>query len=213
MSKTIKKFSQTGEEKGKVSLNPAVFAAKVNEDLMHRSVIMRLANGRQNIAHTKTRAEVRGGGRKPWRQKGTGRARAGSIRGPIWRGGGVAFGPRNNRNFKKNMPRRERRAAIFSALTVKANSDQIYALDTFVSEVPKTKMFSEMLSSLPKARKTLFVVPEKSEVFTKSARNIPGTNVILVNYLNVYDLLHNEKVCFVGESLKKVEEVFLKEKK
>ena len=209
----IKVFLPDGTEQGTKALNPDLFEQKINEDLMHRSVIMRLSNARQNIAHTKTRAEVRGGGRKPWRQKGTGRARAGSIRGPIWRGGGVSFGPRNNRNFVKNMPKKERRMAIFSALSLKLKNKSIYSLASYDNQEIKTKTFAQMLDKLPTARKTLFVLGEKNEVFLKSSRNIPNVKVLPVNFLNVYDLLNYEKVCFVADADKKAEEIFLSKKK
>jgi len=169
------------------------------------------ANARHSaIAHAKTRGEVRGGGRKPWRQKGTGRARFGSIRNPIWRGGGVTFGPTNERNYSKNMTKKARRIALFSCLSVKAGDNQVFALDKFELKEPKAKEFVQMMSKLPVDRSLLVVLGEKDEITEKSANNLPNVKTILVNYLNPYDLLKYEKVMFLESALKKAEELFLK---
>jgi len=142
-------YQQSGEKKGTVEATDAIFKVPVNNELIRLSVIRQLANARQPSAHVKHRGEVRGGGKKPWKQKGTGRARFGSTRNPIWRSGGVAFGPRNTRNYTLNMPKKARRAALFSCLSQKAAENKVFALDTYQTETPKTKAFNLFLSKLP----------------------------------------------------------------
>lgn len=206
-------YTQKGEKKGTVDVADSMFKADIHEELMRLSVIRQLANARSGTAaHAKTRAEVRGGGRKPWKQKGTGRARFGSTRNPIWRSGGAAFGPRNDRNYSKDMPKKARRIALFSVLTQKATDSEIFALDGFTSKEPKTKEFAVMMSKLPVTRSLLVVLSEKDAVLEKSASNLPNVKTILVNYLNPHDLLKYEKVMFLEPALKKAEELFLDKK-
>jgi len=202
-------YTQAGEKKGTVDVSDVMFKAPVHEELVRLALIRQMSNARQPIAHTKTRGEVRGGGRKPWRQKGTGRARFGSTRNPIWRSGGVAFGPRNVRNFNKNMTKKARRAALFSLLSQKAGDSQIFALNKFELKTPKTKDFTTMMSKLPVERSLLVVAGEKDANLEKSASNLSDVKVILVNYLNPHDLLKYEKVMFLESALKKAEELFL----
>ena len=202
-------YQQSGEKKGTVDVSDKIFAAPVNEELMRMALIRQQANARQANAHTKTRTEVRGGGKKPWRQKGTGRARFGSSRNPIWRGGGVAFGPRNIRNYKKQLPKKIRRAALFSSLSQKATENAIFALDKFEVKTPKTKDFLAMFKKLPVERSLLVVMLEKDMNLEKSANNLPNVKIILVDYLNLHDLLKYEKVMFLEPALKKAEELFL----
>lgn len=201
-------YNQKGEKKGDVTLNKDVFGIEVNEDLMHQAVVMQMANSRKPIAHVKTRSNVRGGGRKPHRQKGTGNARTGSIRTPIHRGGGIVFGPSNERNFSKMMPKKQRRKAIFSALSSRAKANQILVLDEYKGDV-KTKTFAEMVGKLPIERNVLLVISEKSEAIQKSARNLPNVKVIFANYLNVKDILHHQSILFIKDALDKVEETFI----
>lgn len=203
-------YTQTGEKKGSATASDAIFKVAINQNLVRSAVLRQRANGRQVSAHVKTRGEVRGGGKKPWRQKGTGRARFGSSRNPIWRGGGVAFGPRNTRNFTVSMNRKERRAALFSVLSHKAEEKQVFALDEFKLDSPKTKAFSEMLKKLPENRSLLVVLEDRNEALEKSASNLANVKVILVNYLNPHDLLVYDKVMFLEAALKKAEELFLK---
>ncbi|MBU1682902.1 50S ribosomal protein L4, partial [Patescibacteria group bacterium] len=203
-------YTQAGEKKGTVDVSDSMFKAPVHEELVRLALIRQMANARQPIAHTKTRGEVRGGGRKPWRQKGTGRARFGSTRNPIWRGGGVAFGPRNDRNYSKNMTKKARRGALFSVLSQKAGDNEIFALNKFEVKTPKTKDFTAMMSKLPVERSLLVVAGEKDVNLEKAAGNLPNVKVILVNYLNPHDLLKYEKVMFLESALKKAEELFLK---
>ncbi len=203
-------YQQSGEKKGTVNLNETIFNSPVNDELMRLALIRQLANARSgSIAHTKTRADVRGGGKKPWRQKGTGRARFGSSRNPIWRSGGVAFGPRNNRNYEKAMPKKARRLALFSGLSQKASENHIFALDSFKIDAPKTKEFISLMTKLPVDRSLLIVVTSKDQVFEKTVSNVPNAKIILVNYLNLHDILKYEKVMFMEDALKKAEELFL----
>lgn len=151
-----------------------------------------------------------GGGKKPWRQKGTGRARFGSSRNPIWRGGGVAFGPSNERSYAKLMPKKARRAALFSGLSQRAAEKAIFALDKFDAEAPKTKKFATLLGKFPVERSLLVVIADRDLNLEKSASNLPNVKVVLVNYLNLHDLLKYEKIMFMEPALKKAEELFLK---
>jgi large subunit ribosomal protein L4 len=203
-------YQQSGEKKGTITVSDKMFGAPINEELMRLALMRQLSNVRQVSAHTKIRSEVRGGGKKPWRQKGTGRARFGSTRNPIWRGGGVVFGPRNERNFEKNMPKKARRAALFSGLSQKANEKQIFALDKFEVKEPKTKEFKALVEKFPVKHSLLIVVAEKDVNLEKSANNLPNVKVILVDYLNLHDLLKYEKVMFIESAFKKAEELFLK---
>ena len=203
-------YQQSGEKKGSLTVSDKMFSAPVNNELMRLALIRQMSNMRQSNAHVKTRADVRGGGKKPWRQKGTGRARFGSSRNPVWIGGGVAFGPSNQVNYKKQMPKKARRAALFSALSQKVADKSIFVLDKYELEKPKTKDFVSLLSKLPVKRSLLLVIDQKDLVLEKSVSNIPNVKVILVDYLNLHDLLKYEKVMFMESAVKKAEEIFLK---
>lgn len=201
-------YTQDGKKKGTTDASDILFKSPVNEELVRLALLRQMANVRQASAHTKTRGEVRGGGRKPWRQKGTGRARFGSSRNPIWRGGGIVFGPRNTRNYKVRMNQRDRQSALYSLLSAKAAEKKVFALENFEAEKPKTKLFADMLSKLPEHRSILVVLDQKNEALQKSANNLPHVKTILVNYLNPHDLMKYEKVMFLEPSLKKAEELF-----
>ena len=203
-------YAQSGDKKGTVDVSDAMFKVKVNDELIRLSVIRQLASKRRATAHVKTRAEARGGGKKPWRQKGTGRARFGSSRNPIWRGGGVAFGPRNVRNFVLEMPKKARRLALFSCLSQKASDSKVFALDSYKADSPKTKDFTAMVKKLPSGRSLLIVLEKKDDVMEKSASNLPNVKTILVDYLNPHDLLSHDNIMFMEPSLKRAEEIFLK---
>ncbi len=202
-------YNANGEKKSSVELNKDMFEAKINPDLMHRAIVMRNANARNPIAHTLTRGEVAYSTKKMFRQKGTGNARRGARSTNILRGGGVTHGPRNDRNFSKSMPKKERRAALFSALSTQAKGKNIFGLEALKYEAPRTKDFASLLGKLPEGKKYLFVIPGKDEVFEKSARNIPGVNVLLAQYLNPSDVLVADKICFVDTALAKTQETFL----
>ena len=205
-------YSANGEKSGDITLNEVMFGAKVNKDLMHRAVIMRLANARTPIAHTKTRGEIACSTRKIFKQKGTGNARRGAKNTNILRGGGVTHGPRNTANYSKMMPKKERRAALFSSLTARQIDSAIFALEALKAVTPKTKDFVSLLAKLPIGKKNLFVISEKNSAFELSARNIPNVKIILANYLNPLDVLWADKICFVDNSLEKAESTFLTQK-
>lgn len=203
-------YTQKGEKKGTVEVSDAMFKVKINKEAVTLAVLRQTANARRSTASTKSRGDVRGGGRKPWRQKGTGRARFGSSRNPIWRGGGVAFGPTIDRNYTKDMTKKARRIALFSCLSVKAGDNDVLALDKFEAKEPKTKEFAKMLTKLSVKRSLLVVIPEKDVNLEKSAANLPNVKTVLVNYLNPHDLLKHEKIMFLESAIKKAEQLFLK---
>lgn len=203
---TVGLFNKEGNKIEDIQLNDKVFAVEVNADAMHQVVVALLANKRQGTQSAKTRAEVRGGGIKPWRQKGTGRARQGSIRAPQWIKGGVVFAPKP-RDYRMSIPKSMRRVAMLSALTSKVQNDEMIVLDSLTLEAPKTKEIVKMLNAFD-AKKTLIVTAEANETVYKSARNIEGVAVLPVNNINVYDLLKYSKVIMTKDAVSKIEEVY-----
>ncbi|CAM2077534.1 MULTISPECIES: 50S ribosomal protein L4 [Clostridium] len=203
---TVGLFNKEGNKIEDIQLNDKVFAVEVNADAMHQVVVALLANKRQGTQSAKTRAEVRGGGIKPWRQKGTGRARQGSIRAPQWIKGGVVFAPKP-RDYRMSIPKSMRRVAMLSALTSKVQNDEMVVLDSLTLEAPKTKEIVKMLNAF-NAKKTLIVTAEVNETVYKSARNIEGVAVLPVNNINVYDLLKYSKVIMTKDAVSKIEEVY-----
>jgi large subunit ribosomal protein L4 len=195
-----------GKKVGEIEAKSEVFDSKVNEAVVHQVVRAQLAASRAGTASTKTRAEVRGGGRKPWRQKGTGRARAGSIRSPIWVGGGIVFGPKP-RDYSFKVPKKIKRLALRSVLTMKAKKNQILVVKDFGLKEPKTKKALEVLKKLGISGKTTLVLENGQDIIEKSVRNIPGIKVIKVDNINVYDLLDNETLVFTPTALERIEEV------
>lgn len=200
-------YNTRGEQVGEIALADAVFGVEVNEAVMHQAVLTFLANRRLGAAATKTRAEVSGGGRKPWRQKGTGRARHGSIRSPIWKGGGVVFGP-EPRSFRMSLQKKVRRLALKSALTSKTSNGSLIILDQLVMESPKTKEMAGILKNLKVGRKVLLVLDGPQESVIKSVRNIPGVKTLNARQLNVYDILNSESLVMTRDAAALVEEVF-----
>lgn len=203
-------YQQSGEKKGTIEASDKLFKAKVKEELMRLVLLRELANARQSNAHTKTRGEVRGGGKKPFKQKHTGHARQGSSRSPVWPGGGIAFGPRSNRNFTLKLPRGAVRVALRSALSQKASEQAVIALDKFAVKAPKTKDFVAMLKKLPVKRSLLLVLGEKDAGLEKSVRNVPKVKAVQVDYLNLHDLMKYTNVMFLESALKKAETLFAK---
>ena len=199
-------YNQEGKQVKDTELNELVFGIEPNEAIVHSVLVNYLANQRQGTQSTKTRAEVRGGGRKPWRQKGTGRARQGSIRAPQWRGGGVVFGP-TPRSYTFKLNRKVRQLALKSALSQKVIDNEMTVLDTITLNAPKTKDMIKVLENLEANRKTLIVMDEVNENVTLSARNIPGVKVIDSKGLNVYDILDCTKLVITEGAIKAVEEV------
>ena len=200
-------YNIEGKKVGTLELNDAVFGVEMNEHLVHMAVVAQLANKRQGTQSAKTRAEVRGGGRKPWRQKGTGRARVGSSRSPLWIGGGVSFAPKP-RDYSYRLPKKIRKLAMKSALTSKVNNDEIIVLDGLNISAPKTKEMINILSNLNADKKALIVMDERNDAVIKSARNIPGIKTTSVNTLNVYDILKYDKFIITKDAVQKVEEVY-----
>jgi len=196
-----------GEKVEEITLSDNVFGVEVNEHVLYEVVKNHLANRRQGTQSAKTRAEVRGGGRKPWKQKGTGRARQGSIRSPQWIGGGVVFAPKP-RDYSYSLPKKVKRLAMKSALTSKLQNGEIIVLDSLMMEMPKTKEFKAVVSNLKLEKKALFVMAEKNDNVVKSARNIPGVKTALVNTLNVYDILNHNAFVITKAAVEKVEEVY-----
>lgn len=200
-------YDMTGAQTGEVELNDSVFGVEINEALVHQAVVMQLASQRQGTHATKTRTMVRGGGRKPWKQKGTGRARAGSIRSPLWVGGGVAFGP-HPRSYKFSMPRKARRLAIKCALSAKVNDGELLVVEDINFAEPKTKDVVKLLGNFEASdNKALIITVDQNDNVVKSSRNIPGVKAINSMGLNVYDLLHHDKVLVTKDAIAKIEEV------
>lgn len=199
-------LSQTGASVGEIELNDAIFGIEPNEAVLFDAVIAQRASLRQGNHKVKNRSEVAGGGRKPWRQKGTGRARQGSIRSPQWRGGGIVFGP-TPRSYSFKLPKKVRRLALKSALSAKVLEQNFVVLDALNLDAPKTKDFAAILKALEINKKALFVTAELNENVALSARNIPGVTVLTATGINVLDLLGHEKVVFTKDAVNKVEEV------
>ena len=202
----ISVLNMEGKEVGTLELNDAIFAVEVKEHLMHRAVVLQLANNRQGTQSAKTRAAVRGGGRKPWRQKGTGHARQGSIRSPQWKGGGVVFAPQP-RDYSFKMNRKEKQAAICSALTTKLNENKLIVLDEFKLGEIKTKAAKKVLEDI-KANKALIIVGEKEENVILSARNLESVATTLTNSISVYDILNHDSLVITKDAVSKIEEVY-----
>ncbi len=200
-------YSMEGKVVSEMELCDSVFGIKPNKVVMHMAVVNYLANQRQGTQSTLTRSEVRGGGRKPWRQKGTGNARQGSIRAPQWRHGGVALGPKP-RDYSYSINKKVKRLALKSALSDKVGSGNIIVLDNLLLESYKTKRMMEILSNLGLDKKTLIVMPEPDNKVKKSAANIPGVTTTLVNTINVYDILNSDKLVIVKSAVDKIEETY-----
>ncbi len=198
-------YNIQGEQVSEVELRDEIFAAPVHRGLMHQAFVRQMANARLGTHKTKTRGEVRGGGRKPWRQKGTGRARQGSIRAPQWQGGGTVFGP-HPRSYRQKMPRKMRRQALRSALSVKAAESQVKLLDALEMAEPKTKELVGILEKLGLGNgSALILLPQRDEVILRSVRNLPQVRTLVAQYLNVRDLLQYDYILMPLASLEVIE--------
>jgi large subunit ribosomal protein L4 len=197
-------YNIQGEQVSETELRDDIFAVPVNEALMHQALVRQLANARLGTHKTKSRGEVQGGGRKPWRQKGTGRARQGSIRAPHWRGGGTVFGP-TPRSYKQKMPRKMRRQALRSALSVKASESQVKVLDAFEMGEPKTKELLRILNGLGVGSSVLILLPQSDQVILRSVHNLPKVRTLVAQYLNVRDLLQYDYILMPLASLEVIE--------
>jgi large subunit ribosomal protein L4 len=199
-------LNMEGSEVGKITLNDAIFGVEVNEHLVHQAVLSQLANNRQGTQKAKTRSEVRGGGRKPWRQKGTGHARQGSTRAPQWTGGGVVFAP-TPRDYSFKLNKKEKRIALKSALTSRVNEGKFVVVDKLAFDAPKTKEFAKVLENL-KVSKALVVLSENDANTVLSAKNIPTVKTALTNTINVYDILKYDTVVVEKAAVETIEEVY-----
>jgi large subunit ribosomal protein L4 len=199
-------FNQTGSQVGDIELADSVFGIEPNSSVLHDAVVMQQASLRQGTHKTKGRSEVRGGGRKPWRQKGTGRARQGSIRSPQWVGGGVVFGP-TPRSYSYKLPKKVRRLAIKSALSSKVQAEEVVVLDNLSFDAPKTKEMAAVLAGLSVDRKALVVTADYNEAVALSARNLPGVTFVTAEGVNVLDVLKHDKLVITKDAVEKVEEV------
>jgi len=203
----VKLYNQKGEEIGKTVLPISIFDVALDQDLVHRAVIAQQANARKAIAHAKDRSEVSGGGRKPWRQKGTGRARHGSIRSPIWRGGGATFGPTKERVFSKKINKKMKRKALFMTLSSKVKDKEIILLDKLELSEPKTRQMVQVIDSLEKKLKvdlnkgTLIVLPKADQSVSRASRNIPKIKVVRADSLNVLDILSYRNLLMLKPSV------------
>ncbi len=204
-------YNTKGEKESETSLPEEIFGVKVNSDLIYQVVRSEMANKRQNSAHSKERGEVRGGGKKPWRQKGTGRARHGSSRSPIWIGGGVTFGPRNERNYKKKINKKVKRKALFMVLSGKYEKDMIFLVSDIDIKEPKTKSMRQFLDSLSFKGSVLVLLPEINREVILSSRNIEGVSVMQAKDINPLDLLSYKNLVIPKKSLDVIKDTFAKQ--
>lgn len=199
-------YNMEGKEVGKMDLNDAVFGVEINEHLVHMAVVQNLANKRQGTQKAKTRSEVSGGGRKPWRQKGTGHARQGSTRAPQWKGGGVVFAP-TPRDYSFKLNKKEKRAALKSVLTSRVQDNKLIVLDELKFDAIKTKDFKKVMDNL-KVDKAMVVIDGQDENVILSARNLPTVNTAVAENINVYDILKGDTLVLTKDAVAKIEEVF-----
>lgn len=207
---SAKLYTAQGTESGSVELEPKVFGVKPNPGVIEQAVVAHLANRRSAVAHTKTKGEVRGGGRKPWRQKGTGRARHGSIRSPQWKGGGVIFGPRSERVFTKKMNVKTRRAALRMVLSDKAANERISVLQGLELAEAKTKHMASFLKKFATVKNTMIVLPTSNADLVRAGRNIPGLDFVRADSLNVYDTLNHQQVLIFSDALPVITKIYAK---
>ncbi|MDO5155803.1 MAG: 50S ribosomal protein L4 [Eubacteriales bacterium] len=203
---TVAVYNTQGKEVDKLELNDSVFGVEINEHLVHMAVVAQLANKRQGTQSAKTRAEVRGGGRKPWRQKGTGHARQGSTRSPQWTGGGVVFAPKP-RDYSMKLNKKEKAGAMKSVLTSKVNEEKFIVVDEFKLDEIKTKKFVEVMDNL-KVSKALVVTKDNDQNIVLSAKNVPSVKTALTNTINVYDILKYDTVVITKDAVAAIEEVY-----
>lgn len=202
----VSTYNITGAQTGEIELNDSVFGVEVNEAVMRQAVLRQLANQRLGTHSTKTRGLVRGGGRKPWKQKGTGRARVGSSRSPLWVGGGTIWGP-HPRSYAQKMPRKARRLAVKSALSDKVNTNELFVLDEINLAAPKTKEVVALINNFKFAGEKVLFITDNDEVVERCARNIKGVKAIFTTGVNIFDLLHYTKLFVTKSAVAKIEEV------
>ncbi len=204
---TVSIYDMNGKQTGTMELSDEIFGIAPNGPVMHSAVVTYLANQRQGTQSTLTRSEVSGGGKKPWRQKGTGHARQGSTRAPQWTHGGIALGPKP-RSYRRELPKKMRRLALKSAFSSKVAEGSMKVLEAVTLDTIKTKTMAQMFAALEAGRKVLFVLPEKNDIVLRSVRNIPGVKTALVNTLNTYDVLNADTFIVVKDAVAQIEEVY-----
>lgn len=202
----VSTYNIAGAQTGEMELNDSVFGVEVNEAVMRQAVLRQLANERLGTHATKTRGLVRGGGRKPWKQKGTGRARVGSTRSPLWVGGGTVFGPQP-RSYEQKMPRKARRLAVKSALSDKVNTNELFVLDEIVLAAPKTKEVVKVVDNFKFSSEKVLFITDGDEVMARCARNLQGVKSVSTENMNIFDLLHYTKLFITKSAVAKIEEV------
>ncbi len=195
-------YNTKGEKTGMIDLPKKIFGVEPNHDTIYQTVVLQMSNRRQKVAHTKDREEVRGGGKKPWRQKGTGRARHGSIRSPIWKGGGVTFGPRNEKSFKKKINKKTKKKALFMVLSKKAKDNFLFVLEDIDLKEAKTKLMVEILKNLNIEKKVIIATLAKDKNVFMASRNIPKVSIMPVLDLNALDLLSSSYLVLTKEGIK-----------
>ncbi len=205
----IKLYNQEGKELREIDIPEDVFGLDINHDLLHQAFLAQKNNKRAAIANTKTRSDVRGGGKKPWKQKGTGRARASSIRSPLWRGGGIIFGPTNERNFSQKINKKMKKKAVLVALSSKLSSNELTIIDNIALADAKTKLAKNIVNNLSIKEKTLIVQPSVDDTIQRSFRNIPRIKTILANSLNVVDLLEYKRLVVIEDAINVIKENFV----
>lgn len=208
-------YNQQAEKIGEVEVSSQIFEVKPSQHLMAEAVFVQQSNARKGLANTKTRGEVSGGGKKPWKQKGTGRARAGSTRGPIWRHGGVALGPRSNRNWEKKINKKAKTKALFMSLSDKVKHNKLVVVDSINLPAPKTKEFLGVYKNFQKnlaelGKKHLFLLPKQDDNLMRASRNLPGIKPTLASSLNIVDVLKADSIILLQDSLPVIEKTYLK---
>ncbi|HWQ99901.1 MAG TPA: 50S ribosomal protein L4 [Candidatus Methylomirabilis sp.] len=203
----VSMYNQDGKQTGELELSVGRFGVKVNPAVVHEAVVAQQANARRAIANTKTRGEVRGGGKKPWKQKGTGRARAGSSRSPIWVGGGITFGPRSERNFAKKINKKTKQKALFMALSDKVANGNLVVLESFTPKEPKTKEMVGLMKRLPVKRSALYVIAQSNPVLVRMARNIQTVHVVTANSVNLVDVMKAGTLVFEKSAVSAFEKI------
>lgn len=202
----VNTYNITGAQTGEIELNDSVFGVEVNEAVMRQAVLRQLANERLGTHSTKTRGLVRGGGKKPWKQKGTGRARVGSTRSPLWVGGGTVWGP-HPRSYEQKMPRKARRLAVKSALSDKVNTNELFVLDEITLAAPKTKEVVAIINNFKFAGEKVLFITDNDEIVARCARNIEGVKAVATTGINIFDLLHYTKLFVTKSAVEKIQEV------
>lgn len=204
----ISLYNQDGKVTGELELSAARFGVKVNPAVVHEALVAQQSNRRKAVANTKTRGEIRGGGKKPWKQKGTGRARQGSIRSPQWVGGGIVFGPRAERNFTLKINKKTKQKALFMALSDKVANDGFIALESFTPTQPKTKIMAALITALPVKRSALYVVPKSNPSLVRMARNLKNVHVVTAQSVNLEDVLRAGTVVFEKDAVPAFEKLY-----